>query len=104
MVEMLPIGDSLFRKSFGLFVCIGVSTTPGATAFTRIPSFAYSMARLRVIALIPPLVIIGIEAFTPAIIRQRGRDADDAPPRFLRQHLFDRKLGHVDDPVNVGGN
>src|SRR6516164_11213360 len=81
---MLPIGDSLFKKSFGLFLCSSVSTTPGATAFTRIRSFAYSMARQRVIASIPPLVIIGIEAFTPAI----GLSASEAvmltllPPDF----------------------
>src|SRR5262245_7672158 len=100
---MLPIGDSLFRKSFGLFLCSGVSTTPGATAFTRIPSFAYSMARQRVIALIPPLVIIGIEGIYACnrIIRQRGGDTDDAPTGFLHQHLFDRELGYVDEAVNI---
>ena len=36
----------LFRKSLGSLLCSGVSTTPGATAFTRMPSFAYSIARL----------------------------------------------------------
>lgn len=36
-----------------------VSTTPGATAFTRMPYFTYSIARLRVMASIPPFVIIG---------------------------------------------
>ena len=48
-------------------MCIGVSTTPGATAFTRMPSFAYSIARLRVMAAIPPFVIIATEAGTPAM-------------------------------------
>ena len=40
---------------------------PGATALKRMFSFAYSIARLRVIASRPPFVIIGTEAFTPAI-------------------------------------
>jgi hypothetical protein len=31
------------------------------------PSFAYSIARLRVMAWIPPFVIMAIEAVTPAI-------------------------------------
>src|SRR5262249_46986717 len=57
-----PMGDSVRRKSFGTLSSNGVSTTPGATAFTRIPFRAYSIARLRVIALMPPLVIIGTDA------------------------------------------
>ena len=40
---------------------------PGATALKRILFLAYSLARLRVIASSPPLVIIGIDAETPAI-------------------------------------
>ena len=61
-----------------------MSTTPGATAFTRMPSFAYSSARLRVTAFRPPLVIIGTAAVMPAI----GLSASDAvtvtmlPPVF----------------------
>ena len=47
--------------------CAEVCTTPGATALKRIPSFAYSMARLRVTVFRPPLVIIETEALTPAI-------------------------------------
>ena len=46
---------------------MGVSTIPGATALKRMPCFAYSMARLRVIASSPPLVIMTNEALTPAI-------------------------------------
>src|SRR5580704_409923 len=64
---MRPSGDKDLKASLGSFLCIGVSTTPGATAFTRMPSFAYFIARLRVIASIPPFVIIGTEAFTAAI-------------------------------------
>src|ERR1700692_2936559 len=65
--EIVPIGESVFRKSFGLFLCSGVSTAPGATALKRIFSFAYSVAKLRVTASSPPLVIIGTEAVIPAI-------------------------------------
>ena len=39
--QIVPIGESVFRKSLGLFLCSGVSTTPGATALKRIFSFAY---------------------------------------------------------------
>ena len=64
---MPAIGDSVFRKSFGLSLCNGVSTMPGATVLTRIPSLAYSIARLREIASMPPLVIIATDAVKPAI-------------------------------------
>src|SRR5215813_14390122 len=52
---------------FGLFLWRGVSTWPGATALKRMWFLAYSIARLRVIASSPPLVIIGIDAGTPAM-------------------------------------
>src|SRR5712671_4429212 len=65
--EIRPIGCSVLRNSFGSFLCIGVSTMPGATAFTRIPCFTYSIARLRVTASRPPFVIIGTAEFAPAI-------------------------------------
>src|SRR5437879_4783920 len=39
----------------------------GATAFTRMPSFAYSIARCWVIVSRPPLVIMGTAAGTPRI-------------------------------------
>src|SRR6266850_2113088 len=62
-----PIGCNILRKSFGSFLCIGVSTIPGATALNRIRSLAYSIAKLVITAFSPPLVIIGTVAFTPAI-------------------------------------
>ena len=40
---------------------------PGATALKRMPSFAYSIARLQVTVFKPPFVIIETEAFSPAI-------------------------------------
>src|SRR5260221_7033424 len=43
---MLPIGESVHRKSFGLSLCSGVSTTPGAMVLKRMPSFAYWGLRL----------------------------------------------------------
>src|SRR5260370_42692494 len=67
-----PRGDRVRRNSLGLFLCSGVSTTPGATTFTRMPCGAYSIARLREIALIPPFVIIGTDA-----VRARKRMIDD---------------------------
>src|SRR5258708_23639190 len=64
---MLPIADSVRRKSFGSSLCSGVSTTPGATVFKQMPSLAYSLARFFEMDSMPPLVIIGTEAVTPAI-------------------------------------
>jgi hypothetical protein len=61
------IGCGVLRKVFGSSLCIGVSTMPGATAFTRICCFAYSIPRLRVATSRPPLVIIGTAEFIPAI-------------------------------------
>ena len=60
-----PIGERLSITSLGVFRCSGVSTTPGATAFTRMPSLAYSIARCWVIVSKPPLAIIGTAAVTP---------------------------------------
>jgi hypothetical protein len=40
---------------------------PGATAFTLMRCFAYSIARLRATASRPPFLIIGTAEFTPAI-------------------------------------
>src|SRR6266550_4717117 len=65
---MLPIGESVRRQSFGLSLCSGVSTTPGATVFKRMPSLAYSIARFFEMDSMPPLVIIGTEAVTPASV------------------------------------
>src|SRR5258707_9542934 len=65
--EIVPIGERVLRKSFGLFLWSGVSTTPGATALKRMLFFAYSLARLIVIAFRPPLVIIAIDAGRPAM-------------------------------------
>src|SRR5260221_12148120 len=65
--EIVPIGERVLRNSLGLFLWRGVSTTPGATALKRMLFFAYSLARLTVIALSPPLVIIGIDAGSPAM-------------------------------------
>ena len=61
------MGESVFRKSFGLSLCSGVSTMPGATVLARICSFAYSMAMFFDMASMPPLVSMATEAFTPAI-------------------------------------
>src|SRR4051812_33667616 len=51
-----PSGCSPARKACVSGGCIGVLMTPGATAFTRIPLSAYSIASERVTASSPPLV------------------------------------------------
>src|SRR5947209_3722919 len=77
-VEGRPIGDWLSITSFGVLRLSGVWTTPGATAFTRMPSFAYSMARCR--------------------------DRDNAAAGLLRQHLLNGKLRDVQEAVEVRGD
>src|SRR6266487_4294456 len=64
---ILPTGCNPLRNSWVSGLCIGVLMTPAATVFTRMPSFAYSMASARVTAFKPPLVIIGMAAGAPAI-------------------------------------
>src|SRR6478752_2286497 len=84
VVPICAIGDNDSRKSFVNPLSRGVSTTPGDTVFTRIPCLAYSSARLRELALMPPLVIIGTDAGRAAI----GLSVSDEvmlttlPPRF----------------------
>ena len=62
------------------------------------PSFAYSIARLRVTVFRPPFVIIETEALMPAM----GLSAS-APvmvsnvPRLLFQHLFHGELRDVEE-------
>src|SRR6266702_7230287 len=55
------------QKILWIVLMHGVSTTPGATLLKRIPSCAYSIARFFEMDSMPPLVIIGTEAVTPAI-------------------------------------
>ena len=55
-VAMRPMGCRPARKACIAGACIGVSITPGETAFTRIPRPAYSIPSARVTALRPPLV------------------------------------------------
>jgi hypothetical protein len=55
----LPAGHATIDAKFVDHVstgCIGVLMVPGATAFTLMPSFAYSIASDLVAALKPPLV------------------------------------------------
>src|ERR1700730_11911403 len=55
---ILPTGCNPLRKSWVSGLCIGVLITPGATVFTRMPCFAYSMARARVTAFKAPFSMI----------------------------------------------
>src|SRR5438874_1155589 len=59
---MRCIGWSFARKSWVSAGCMGVFTTLGETAFTRMPLSAYSMASARVTASRPPLVNEAIAA------------------------------------------
>src|SRR5271154_6564809 len=61
------MGERVIWKSLGISLTSGVSTAPGATALKRMLFFAYSLARLIVIAFNPPLVSIEIDAGRPAI-------------------------------------
>ncbi len=69
----------------------------------RMPSFAYSIARLRVIASSPPFVTIGTEAFTPAIGCSTIALVMQVtlPPVFCWQHLLHGKLGEVDVALQI---
>src|SRR2546430_1391987 len=83
--------------------CIGVLTTPGATALKRIPSFAYSVARFMVAEFRPPFVIIEFEPFVPAI----GRSASAAViltthPDFCLSISF-TALSHVEKSKQIRG-
>src|SRR6476659_1238688 len=53
---MRPTGCRFARNSWVSGACIGVLMMPGATAFTRMPLLAYSIASDLVAAANPPLV------------------------------------------------
>lgn len=46
-------GRQRLEEIRGIVFVQGVSTVPGATTMTRMPSFAYSMARMRLMASMP---------------------------------------------------
>src|SRR5262245_40094139 len=54
---ILPSGCIPLRNSWDSGLCIGVAMFPNATVFTRMPSFAYSIASARVTAFKLPLAI-----------------------------------------------
>ena len=82
-----------------------MSTTPGATAFTRIPSFAYSHRQAAGQPRLsrPWVGIMGTESRPPAI----GLSASETvtvtirAPRLLGQHPLDRELGDVEEALQV---
>ena len=76
---MRPMGCRPARKACIAGACIGVSITPGETAFTRIPCLAYSIASARVTALRPPLVRAASADGKRCrrLLRDRGGDVDD---------------------------
>jgi len=80
---------------------MGVSTMPGATAFTRMPC-AYSIASPRVTESSPPLVRL-VSAGRDSghrLLRQRGRDRDDLSAAVLL-HVAYSFLLHVEDPERL---
>ena len=99
---MWPTGCSAPSCACVSIACIGVLMTPGATAFARIPRFAYSIASDLVAALRPPLVSEASTDGTPAIrmIDEARRDLHDmAASPFL--HLGDGELGDAEEAGDV---
>ena len=80
----------------------GVLMTPGATAFTRTPRDAYSIASERVTAASPPLVsdASADRAGAVGVVDQAGGDVDDVAAA-LGEHLSDDGLGDVEEPGQV---
>jgi len=103
---MVPRGESVRRKLLGnALEQWAWATLLELPRFTRIPCFAYSIARLREIALIPPLVIIGNRRGErrERMIGDGRRDTHDAAVGLLRQHLLDDQLRDVDEAVQGCG-
>ena len=97
--EVLAMGDKVFRNSFGLSLCNGVSTIPGATVFVS-GVLHREVSRDRVDS------VFGDHRHRCGntgygMIDQRRRDAHDAAARFLCQHLPDRQLRQMDETVEV---
>ena len=67
-------------------------TTPGATAFTRMPSAAYSIARCRVIVSRPPFMIIGTDL-----------DTKELPAGLTLPELQAKLDGHVKGAAGLVG-
>ena len=75
--------------------------TPGATAFTRTPREAYSMASDRVAATNPPLVSEArADGRSCRVVDEAGTDVDDVTAA-LGQHLADDALGDVEEACQV---
>src|SRR3984885_10802340 len=105
MSEISPIrpsGCSLASCACVSAGCIGVLMTPGATAFTLIPSLAYSIASDLVAALKPPFVS---DASTDGtwefrVFDQARRDLHDVAAMPLL-HLGDGELCDVKEAREV---
>ena len=97
-----PTGCRAARNSCVSAGCIGVRMMPGATALTRMPRAAYSMASDLVTAFRPPLVSDASADGTLLIgvVDQAGGDVDDVPAA-LRQHRRDGALGELEEPAQV---
>lgn len=101
-LEIVPNGDSVFRKSFEVLACIGVSTLAEPNFVEANVSFACSLARLRVTASIPPFVIIGTDPSTASksesILCDRGQSRSALRAwrcRALRSLRYLRDLRYV---------
>jgi len=75
------MGCNVLRKVPGIILVHWRIHHAGATALKRIPCFAYSIARLRMIEFRPPLVIMWNRAIyaKDRLIGKRRGDAYDAP-------------------------
>ena len=96
-----PSGAARPGPSYVSGSCIGVLMTPGATALTRTPRAAYSMASDLVTAASPPLVSdASADGTLTRLVDEAGRDVDDVAAA-LGEHLPDGALGDVEEPGEV---
>src|SRR5436190_9279612 len=99
---MRPTGWSLASASWVASGFIGVLMMPGATALTRTPRLANSMARERVTAFSAPLVSAASAAGTPAIgWSTRAAVIETMWPDPLLQHLGGGALRDVEETGDI---
>src|SRR6267154_3917527 len=96
MVAMRPSGCRLPRAAWVSGACIGVSTTPGATALTVTPYGASSSASARVAGLMPPLLTVRLQ-------RQGRGDVYDLAVLALA-HVLRRSLRQIQHALQVRRN
>src|ERR1700682_5103491 len=104
--EIFPIGCNVLRDSFGSFSCIGVSTMPGATAFTRMPCFYVPHREAPRDCLKAALCDHWNRGVCPGdgVVHHCRCDVYDAAAGLLCEHLLDRKLADEKKAIDIDGN